>query len=264
MHDLANSMDVSDPAARPAESPPGFVGVFGALSLVAIAILIVTSRAARFRLGILVPAFTILLITHLTAFYVFARLGKITVQEFSLFSGGALLRWRRGETWFVVNWFPFGGHVKHKGMDDPSTAKGAEGTWQRLPPILRAAICLSGPICLLVLALIALGPDGFLESLLRTPSQFRELVVNPTTTMQSFLAFVDHAPFLVTLGACAVKLAIVNLLPLPLMNGGQALMELTRLSRRRRLVAGLEIASLAITVACLIFILYNALVLVVR
>jgi membrane-associated protease RseP (regulator of RpoE activity) len=261
MRDQANSIDTLNPVeAPPAPRPPGFVGVFGALSLIAVAILLVKSPAARLRLGILMPAFTILLATHLIPFYVFARLGKVTVQEFSLFFGGALLRWRRGETWFAVNWFPLGGYVKFKGMDNAPTAQGLEGTWQRLPPVLRAAICLSGPISVLLLSLIALGTDLFRDNLLGSPIQVRQLVENPAATIRSFLHFVDSAPFLVILGACGVKLSLMNLLPLPIMNGGQALVELTGLNRHRRLMEYFQLASLAIILASLIFIVYNAFV----
>ena len=263
MLNTADGIDTVDPAGRPAEKPPSFIGLGGASALIAIVILVISSPAARFRLGALVPALAILIAVHLIPFYVLGRCAAVTVEAFELFFGGALVRWRHDGTWFSVNWFPLGGFVKFKGID-VATGGNTEGTWHRLPRIARAAICLSGPTALLLLALIALGPASFREDVRETSTQVAELAVHPAAVIKRFLAFVDSSPFRIILGAIGVKLAFVNLLPLPLVNGGQAIVELANLHRHRRLMTYFELASLALILAGFIIIVYNALAVAVR
>jgi membrane-associated protease RseP (regulator of RpoE activity) len=258
---MAQIVEAPDLDGRPAApSKPEFIGAVGTGTLIAIAIGMIRSHAALVRVGKLAPALAICVIVHLTTFYVLARISGVTVEVVSYFFGGALIRFRRGETWFAFNWLPIGGGVKLKGLDGPAPAEAAAPDgWLRLSRIARAGFCLAGPLAVLGLGLAVLGWSQFRANLFHVPGQYRDLLTQAPAAVGGILYFVDHATFRDILGAAAVTMAVINLLPLPLVNGGQAIVQLVDPDPRSPWLARIQMVSLAIVIAMLLVLIYGGL-----
>lgn len=65
-------------------------------------------------------SFTLLVLVHEFGHYFFGRLFGVRVEQFRIFFGRALVKWRWGETEFGIGWIPFGGYAKLAGMVDES------------------------------------------------------------------------------------------------------------------------------------------------
>jgi membrane-associated protease RseP (regulator of RpoE activity) len=244
-----------------APAKPSFIGPLGVGVLLALAVGMLRSPATVLRVGKLAPATAICVVVHLMTFYVLARAAGVAVEVVSIFFGGALLRFRWGGTWFVVNWLPVGGFVKMKGMTgQPDAADG----WRGLSRLSRAAFCLAGPWAVLALGLCVLGPAKFKADLLRVPGQLVEVLRRDGPGAGGILYFVEHAPFRDVLGAVAVLFGIVNLLPLPIVNGGQAIAELLDLDARSPWLQRIQIASLAVVLTFVLLVFYKAMAPAVR
>jgi membrane-associated protease RseP (regulator of RpoE activity) len=213
---------------------PQMIGVPGLVSLAVIGFLTAISVKAQLRLGILIPSLIIANLAHLGAFYILGRLCGIGILRFDLFFGNAVLRFRDAETWISIGWIPGGGSVKFLGFlfDDPNAPPSkppsvARRQWTEMPTLARIGILLSGPVATLILAMAAIGPASALQYFAKSPFWFFELVLGSKSVSlwQRFFQFVDSAPFVTTLGFVSVWMAFTNLLPLPIMNGGQALVE---------------------------------------
>jgi hypothetical protein len=242
-----------------AEAPekPRYIGVIELLILIAVSLFLIEMPSARLRVTKLLAAYAILLPIHLLPFYILGRCAHITVEQVAFFMGGALLRWRQGQTWFSVGWWPIGGFVRFKGMRS-DVATPAVGTWPSAARFTRVFNCLSGPLALCIFSLIVLGSFAFEENLRQTPQQVRDFLADSKRSTKQFLHFVDSAPMPALLGACGVKLMIANTLPLPLLNGGQAIIELFNLRKHRRALGYLELLSLLLILASFIYLVYSA------
>ena len=140
--------------------------------------------------------------------------GKVEIV--SLFLGPSLFGVKIGGTEFRLSALPMGGYVKY-----------AEG-FTDLHPLKRLAIAASGCLALLLAALVLLGLGGGWESFTNGFAQFVTGTLAPTTRgaqlLRALYGFAQSQPWTALLGLCAAKMAAYNLLPLPMLNGGEIIL----------------------------------------
>ncbi len=93
-----------------------------------------------------IVAIGLLIIVHETGHFLVARWCKMRVDRFSLGFGPAIIKWRRGETEFVIAPIPFGGYVQIAGMnvaEDVDTTD--ERAYPNRPVWQRFATIFAGP-----------------------------------------------------------------------------------------------------------------------
>jgi membrane-associated protease RseP (regulator of RpoE activity) len=104
-----------------------------------------------------------------------------------------------------------------------------------LHPIRRAAVALSGSACLLLVAVLCLGPARAWPAFLRGFVQAPAAAVAPLSTGKQLVGrlteVVSTMPLAVALGLVFTKVAALNLLPLPGLTGGEILLTLLRWKR---------------------------------
>ncbi|GAB4260867.1 MAG: RIP metalloprotease RseP [Deferrisomatales bacterium] len=120
----------------------------------------------HFTVPFLVLLGVLVFVHELGHFLVAKRLG-IRVLKFSLGFGPPLLRWRRGETEYLVSAVPLGGYVKLFGEDpeQPVEAEDRRASFSARPVTHRLATVVAGPAMNFVLAVAVFG----LLSLFGTP-----------------------------------------------------------------------------------------------
>ena len=125
---------------------------------------------------------------------------------------------------------PFGGFVRFAGMDGEET--GTETGFAKLSLVRRLLTMLSGAIFLLLLSAALLGLDQAWSAFSSGFGQFVHGALAPLTYGQIMLSrlsdLLTKQPADAALGALAAKMAAFNLLPIPTLNGGQALLEIVR------------------------------------
>ncbi len=62
--------------------------------------------------------FSLLIFVHELGHFVAAKLSGVQVNEFAIFMGPALVKWRRGETLYSIRCIPFGGYCAMEGEDE--------------------------------------------------------------------------------------------------------------------------------------------------
>lgn len=98
-------------------------------------------------------AFDVIVFVHELGHFLFAKLFKIKVLEFSMFMGPKLYSWQRGETTYSIRLIPIMAYVKMEGEDEASDS---ENAFNKQPVYARALTCFGGPFANLLLAAILL------------------------------------------------------------------------------------------------------------
>ena len=79
--------------------------------------------------------FSLLIFVHELGHFVAAKLSGVQVNEFSMFMGPAIVKWRRGETLYAIRTIPIGGYCAMEGedvdTDNPRSFQKA-AWWKRL------------------------------------------------------------------------------------------------------------------------------------
>ena len=79
--------------------------------------------------------FSFLIFIHELGHFVAAKLSGVQVNEFSMFMGPAIVKWKKGETLYAIRCIPIGGYCAMEGEDgdsDNPRAFGAAAWWKRL------------------------------------------------------------------------------------------------------------------------------------
>lgn len=174
----------------------------------------------------LISCFSLCTILHLLGFVLLSRLWKVQIEQIRLFGGPRLFRFRFRGTAIEVMAIPgLGGSVKFVGSESDADPK--PGTFIALHPLVRALIQLAGPLALLAFAACLIGP-------LAADAAFRSGAVQVITGFfsqarakehfASIAQFVSTVPWGTVLGFMAAKMAAFNALPIPILNGGEALL----------------------------------------
>ncbi len=149
---------------------------------------------------------------HVTAMAAGGWLVGAPIEEISLFSGKKLIRTKFGDTKFSVGFIPFGGFVK---FDD---------AFQKIHPLKRVFVATCGCMALVFLAAVVFGSSEALRKFLIGFYQIVSGAFAPRSTgsqlLRAFYEYVRNNSFTLCVGLVATKLAAFNLLPLPVLNGG--------------------------------------------
>lgn len=145
---------------------------------------------------------------------------------------------RRAQPEIRVGLFPIGGYVLHDDGSARTAPAGADRTVAqdapgreepaslslaaRIGKLRTAVVLLSGNVALLALA-VTLGGPAMLASAARLPLQLAWLLVDHASAVEALHAFARRPLDAALVAVVAAKLAALNLLPLPSLNGGQLL-----------------------------------------
>lgn len=172
-----------------------------------------------------VIACALLTFLHVSALALAGMAFGIELREVSFGIGTKIFT--RGKV--IVRLLPFGGgYAKFADSTETPEADPAT-TFNHKPAIVRVAILLVGCGSLILLAAMIPGVAGVPE----VTAGFRQVIAgafSPTSAAQTYIqALLDRSTsegFMVVLGVLAAKMAAFNLLPIPILNGGQALLAL--------------------------------------
>lgn len=183
--------------------------------------------------GALMAAWIVVTLVHLSGFVLASLVFSQKIEEFSLFFGKSILSvsWR-GCTFYIRS-IPMGGSVMIEGMeydDDETSVSTPVHGFRAMPTSKRLLTLLAGPITCFLLA-IACG--GVVLAQQRVLTGFFQIIHGSLApiaygqhAVARFLEHVRNDNFIVLLGFLAAKNSAGNLLPLPILNGGQAIMTL--------------------------------------
>jgi membrane-associated protease RseP (regulator of RpoE activity) len=172
------------------------------------------------------------MVMHISALTAVARLFRITVREINFGIGPMLFR--RGKV--TVRALPLGGWVRFKdtrqeGIPSESPPNAVDDAFNFKPKVVQAAVPLLGALSLLLWSIL-LRPSAALPSFVHGFTQIIAGAFNPMTLAQNDLSAMARVEategFVVLLGILAAKIGAFNLLPLPSLNGGQAILALLR------------------------------------
>ncbi len=102
--------------------------------------------------------FSVLIFVHELGHFVAAKLSGVQVNEFAMFMGPAIFKWKRGETQYSIRCIPIGGYCAMEGEDgdsDNPRAFGAAAWWKRLIILVAGAAMNFIAGLLLLLAIFA-------------------------------------------------------------------------------------------------------------
>lgn len=105
--------------------------------------------------------FSLIILFHELGHFLLAKLNGVQVNEFCLGLGPSIIGFQKGETYYSLKLFPFGGACMMEGEDEESSSNrafGQKGVWQRF------SIVFAGPLFNFILAwllsLVILGAAG--------------------------------------------------------------------------------------------------------
>lgn len=157
---------------------------------------------------------------HLLTFVALGRAFGITIEHLGLGLGGAFARFTIGWLTVRLNWVPLGGYVKFDQTPGNPGAYMEQAVWKRV------VHPLSGPLVLVVIGLVLLGPTAWVDVFRRDVWDYLTLWLHPRTAgAEKVIAayrFMQQHSFGLIFGKIATFVGASNLLPLPIMNGGMA------------------------------------------
>jgi regulator of sigma E protease len=202
-----------------------------------------------------------------------AKLCRIPVNRFSIGFGPKLLEFKRGETSYWLSWIPIGGYV---------LAATEPGDFHELPAYKRITFALGGPIANVIAAFIGLVVLGLVQFNLPAFAATSFAAAHLWTGLQQQIAglsalvtdldqlsgivgivAVGGAQFgstftsLITFSVLInLSLAVMNLLPLPPLDGGRILFCILEKIYRpvRRVEAPLTLAGWSMVVALIVYV----------
>ena len=103
--------------------------------------------------------FSILIFVHELGHFIAAKLSGVQVNEFAIFMGPALVKWKRGDTLYSIRCIPIGGYCAMEGEDEETENPRAftKAKWWKRLIILLAGSFMNFVTGLLLLSIV-LGP----------------------------------------------------------------------------------------------------------
>ena len=114
--------------------------------------------------------FSFLIFIHELGHFVAAKLSGVQVNEFALFMGPAIIKWKRGETLYSIRCIPIGGYCAMEGEDQQSDnprAFGCAKWWKRLM-ILIAGSFMNFITGLLIILIVYLPAKQFVTPVIES------------------------------------------------------------------------------------------------
>lgn len=232
-----------EPAAELIHRAPGGDGGFSWFGLTLWTALGVGAVVdARFRLLVIIFGLSIpLMVVHLSAFVFFGLWRRAAIEEIGIGAGGRLARAKLGRVTVRLNWMITSGYVKFRGQDDLPPMPGetmerpvdGRRDFQELRPWERLILNLSAPALVLAFAAVLIGPARAWGSLVSGFRQHLTAAIPPAHEGQALVAglfeLVAGGQLALAMGLMACKMTAGNLLPVPVLNGGEALIEAVHL-----------------------------------
>lgn len=102
--------------------------------------------------------FSLLIFLHELGHFVAAKAFGVQVNEFAMFMGPAIFKWKKGETQYSIRCIPIGGYCAMEGEDDDSDSPRSFGkaAWWKKMIILLAGVAMNFIAGLLIFAVIYL------------------------------------------------------------------------------------------------------------
>jgi membrane-associated protease RseP (regulator of RpoE activity) len=168
------------------------------------------------ELLVLCVAILICTIVHIASMAAAGWLVNASIGRVSLFFGPLIHSINIGNISFDLRAFPVGGFVKF--TDD----------FQKIHPLRRAFVPLCACLALLIVSVAILGVSGGVVRFGRGFYQVFTGALFPRAVGAKLLVNIFQATaertFITTIGVVAGKMAAANLLPLPILNGGEILL----------------------------------------
>ena len=195
---------------------------------------------------LLIIAMGLITTVHLGAMYVATLVWRVPVKEFKLFYGPSLITFCFRSTHVAVGCVPIGGYLNlpsktnvafHGGMQYTADVSSAPEYYEDLRPWQCIIINLAGPLTLLAVSSLILGPDVALKSYVRGFSQFLHGAFGPHSVaaplLERVFLLLETEGLLVVSAHFSAKLAALSCLPLGPTNGTNVLLELARWVSRK-------------------------------
>jgi membrane-associated protease RseP (regulator of RpoE activity) len=177
---------------------------------------------------ILLLSHIIVMLVHTAGLAIAGRIAKASILEIAIFTGPALIKIKIRGVAFRLNLLPIGSYVHYATALDASDPDGAK-LLKDLHPLTRAIIASSGCIALLLLGAACLGTAVTQH----TMSGFSQIIMGALSPLaygaqllQQLYQFASTEPLFATLGLVASKETAFNLLPIPVLNGGDIIINL--------------------------------------
>jgi len=174
---------------------------------------------------------TLLMALHTAALSVTGSLAGLVITDVGLFMGPTLFQIKIRGLNIKFNLLPLGSYVT---FDDQK--RSGKKRVEDLHPLIRAFVGGSGSIALVVAGFVCLGFSAGLHHLV---SGFGQVVLGALRPFAKgahlwslLYQFMNTSPLFVTFGLIATKEAAFNLLPLPLFNGGDIIINLISFVKR--------------------------------
>ena len=103
--------------------------------------------------------FSLMIFVHELGHFVAAKLSGVQVNEFSMFMGPALVKWKRGETQYAIRCIPLGGYCAMEGENEDTDSPRSflkAAWWKRL--IILVAGCFMNFVTALLIMLVVYQP----------------------------------------------------------------------------------------------------------
>lgn len=110
--------------------------------------------------------FSLLIFVHEFGHFIAAKLSGVQVNEFSIFMGPALVRWRRGETLYAIRCIPIGGYCAMEGEDEETDNPRAftKAKWWKRLIILVAGSAMNFLVGLVLLFCVLTPSEKFVTA----------------------------------------------------------------------------------------------------
>ena len=225
--------------------------------------------------------FSFLIFIHEFGHFVAAKAFGVQVNEFSLFMGPVLWKKQIGETQYSIRWIPIGGFCAMEGEDEESDDDRAFGN---KPAWAKVAILIAGSAMNLLIA-IAVATITYHSLVIgwKATWYLGDLMLNslgmlitgevPMSDLSGPVGIIDLAGDTTTYGwtyfgnlvvLMSLNLAVINMLPLPALDGGRVLFVIIRKILGRRMTDEMEGKIHAIGImllfALIIFVTWNDIV----
>jgi regulator of sigma E protease len=107
--------------------------------------------------------FSVLIVIHELGHFVSAKMSGVQVNEFSIFLGPALVKWKRGETQYAIRCIPFGGYCAMEGEDEETDNPRSfqKAAWWKRLIILVAGSAMNFIAGLLLVAIVLSCQPGY-------------------------------------------------------------------------------------------------------
>ncbi|MCO4793731.1 MAG: site-2 protease family protein [Bacteriovoracaceae bacterium] len=214
-----------------------------------------------------------LVFIHELGHFVIAKILGFNVTEFSIGLGPKVIKFKKNGITYALSLFPIGGKVAIKG-ENPNESKDEEGDFHHAQPIKKLSVALAGPLSNIAMTLFIFFGLAFTSAQLKNKSydyrvqksiQFsydstidwskkigkgitslfiKEAKATEQASLSGPLVLtklavdtykVSFRIFLEFLAVISLNLAVINLLPIPLLDGGHIFLGIFETLSKRRI-----------------------------